>query len=267
MQQRVSQFGERIAAAGLQRIGVPDLIQREIPADRLQIRDRLLVGQDRAIAVALRLEQPANQPLPAVQQFRGVGLLGGEHRLPTPRQRLGGAALVLLQLRLIPQGVGQTALIVHLPGDRGGGGELLRGLRPLRRRSAGQRAAQLADRQQVARLIMAGRQGLGLTGGFGQQGFRRPRIAFPRRKAGLIDQRRRHQRRILRLSGQAQALLPGAAGGGGVTLVGSQVTQMVETGAGNVWSVGLPRQRYAAIQFATGVGGCAHPPQRLAQLA
>ena len=130
-----------------------------------------------------------------------------------------------------------------------------------------QRAAQLADRQQVARLIMAGRQGLGLAGGFGQQGFRRPRIAFPRRKAGLIDQRRRHQRRILRLSGQAQALLPGAAGGGGVTLVGSQVTQMVETGAGNVWSVGLPRQRYAAIQFATGVGGCAHPPQRLAQLA
>ena len=76
-------------------------------AHRLHGRHGALVGLDGRLDLAERPEQPSGLPLPQVERFGDVDLLGSQGRPTRQVQGLLVAAFLLIEAPQIPPGVGQ----------------------------------------------------------------------------------------------------------------------------------------------------------------
>src|SRR5204862_1165371 len=84
----------------------------EIRAHGAERAHRVLVGKDRLVALALRLEEPRLVPLPAVEELGRIGLLGGDDRTLRELQRVAAAAGAVIELCEITERCGARASIV-----------------------------------------------------------------------------------------------------------------------------------------------------------
>ena len=115
-QQQIRQFKEKrpLCLAERQSSRAVTIAERNIVADGLQRLDGTPIGRNRRFGIALRLQQPAGLPFPAIQGLRHLRLLGGESGAPGERQSGAGLPILFVKLPQVSERISFDRVITNL---------------------------------------------------------------------------------------------------------------------------------------------------------
>ena len=116
LQQQIRQFKEKrpFCLAERQSSRAVTIAERNIVADGLQRLDGTPIGRNRRFGIALRLQQPAGLPFPAIQGLRHLRLLSGEGGATGERQSGVGLLILLVKLCQVPERISFDRAILNL---------------------------------------------------------------------------------------------------------------------------------------------------------
>ena len=119
LQQQIRQFKEKrtLGIAERQSSGGVAIAERNIVADGLQRLNGAPIGRNPRFGIALRLQQPAGLPFPALQGLRHLRLLGGESGAPGERQSGAELPILFVKLSQVSERIGFDRAIINLFGQ------------------------------------------------------------------------------------------------------------------------------------------------------
>ena len=119
LQQQIRQFKEKrpLCLAERQSSRAVTIAERNIVADGLQRLDGTPIGRNRRFGIALRLQQPADLPFPAIQGLRHLRLLGGESGAAGERQSGAELPILFVKLSQVAERIGFDRAIINLFGQ------------------------------------------------------------------------------------------------------------------------------------------------------